>query len=276
LKKLPKKFGEFLSDIKSITIAKNARVSALRMVHSAKASHIGSALSVIDILSVIYSKAINPGESAESDFVLISKGHAASGVYAVLKEYGYLSTIDIDSYCTDGAKLSGHVTSTEIPVVTLSTGSLGHALPVAVGIAIGKKRKNFGGNVYVVMSDGELNEGSNWEGILSAAHFNLDNLIVIIDRNKLQSLRSTEETIRLDSLTSKFLAFNWICEEVDGHNHLELAKSIDNNGGAPKVIIANTIKGKGVSFMENSVQWHYKFPNEEELSKAKAEINNER
>jgi transketolase len=265
-----------LSEIKSLVIAKNARISALRMVHSAKASHIGSALSVIDILSVIYSQAINPGKGGESDFILISKGHAASGVYAVLKECGYLSSSDINSYCEDGAKLSGHVTSTEIPAVTLSTGSLGHALPVAVGIAIGKKRKNLGGNVYVVMSDGELNEGSNWEGFLSAAHFNLNNLIVIIDRNKLQSLRSTEETIRLDSLSSKFLAFNWICEEIDGHNHLELIESIDNQSGSPKAIIANTIKGKGVSFMENSVQWHYKFPNEEDLSKAISEINNER
>jgi transketolase len=267
---------DYLNTKNSLLIAQGARVTALNMVHSAKASHIGSALSVIDILSVIYSKAIHPGTGEESDFVLISKGHAASGVYAVLQQCGYLSTVDIDSYCQDGAKLSGHVTSTDIPAVTLSTGSLGHALPVAVGLALGKKRKSFGGNVYVVMSDGELNEGSNWEGFLSAAHFNLDNLIVVIDRNKLQSLRSTEETIRLDSLSSKFLAFNWICEEVDGHNHLELLKSIYNNGGAPKVIIANTIKGKGVSFMENSVQWHYKFPNEEELSKAISEINNER
>lgn len=265
-----------MSDIESENVAKNARISALRMVHSAKASHIGSALSVIDILSVVYSSAVNPGKSRESDFVLISKGHAASGVYAVLKEFGYLSTDDLDSYCKDGAKLSGHVTSTQIPAVTLSTGSLGHALPVAVGIAVGKKRKKLGGKVYVVMSDGELNEGSNWEGFLSAANFNLNNLVVIIDRNKLQSLRSTEETLKLDPLSSKFSAFNWICEEVDGHNHFELKKSMSVQGEAPKVIIANTIKGKGVSFMENSVDWHYKFPNEEELSKAISEVNNER
>jgi len=265
-----------LSEIESEYVAKNARISALRMVHSAKASHIGSALSVIDILSVVYSNAVNPGKSKESDFVLISKGHAASGVYAVLKEFGYLSTSDLDSYCKDGAKLSGHVTSTQIPTVTLSTGSLGHALPVAVGIAVGKKRKKLGGKVYVVMSDGELNEGSNWEGFLSAANFNLNNLVVIIDRNKLQSLRSTEETLKLDPLSSKFSAFNWVCEEVDGHNHFELKKSMNVQGEAPKVIIANTIKGKGVSFMENSVDWHYKFPNEEELSKAISEVNNER
>lgn len=270
------KFGKYLSDIQSEYIAKNARISALRMVHSAKASHIGSALSVIDILSVVYLSAVNPGVNNNSDFVLISKGHAAAGVYAVLKEYGYLSNEDIETYCKDGAKLNGHVTSTQIPAVTLSTGSLGHALPVAVGLAIGKKRKNLGGKVYVVMSDGELNEGSNWEGFLSAANFNLNNLVVIIDRNKLQSLRSTEETLRLHPLSSKFSAFNWDCEEVDGHNHIELKKSIRSQRNAPKVIIASTVKGKGVSFMENSVDWHYKFPNEEELSRAISEVDNER
>lgn len=270
------KFGKYLSNIKSISVAKNARVSALNMVHSAKASHIGSCLSVIDILSVVYSNASSPGESNESDFVLVSKGHAAAGVYAVLKEFGYISPDDIDNYCKDGAKLSGHVTSTNTQAVTLSTGSLGHALPVAVGIALGKKRKNLSGKVYVVMSDGELNEGSNWEGFLSAANFELDNLVVIIDRNRLQSLRSTEETMKLDSLASKFSAFNWNCVEIDGHDHLELNKAINHKSQSPKVIIANTTKGKGVSFMENSVPWHYKFPNETELAEAILEINNER
>ena len=260
----------------SQVIARRARVTALKMVHSARASHIGSSLSVIDILSVIYSKAKNPGDENHSDFVLISKGHAAAGVYAVLKEFGYLSEEDIASYCADGAKLSGHVTSTDIPSVTLSTGSLGHALPVAVGIALGKKRKNLTGNVYVVMSDGELNEGSNWEGFLSAANFALDNLIVIIDRNRLQSLRSTEETMKLDSLNAKFSAFNWICVEVDGHDHDALNSAIIHENEKPKIIIANTTKGKGVSFMENSVPWHYKSPNDVELADAISEINNER
>lgn len=260
----------------SLLVAKGARITALKMVHSAKASHIGSSLSVIDLLSVIYSKAKDPGAGAHSDFVLISKGHAAAGVYAVLKEFGYLSEQDIASYCQDGAKLSGHVTSTNIQSVTLSTGSLGHALPVAVGIALGKKRKNLNGKVYVVMSDGELNEGSNWEAILSAANFDLNNLIVIIDRNRLQSLRSTEETMKLDSLSAKFLAFNWECDEIDGHDHLKIDNAISYESKNPKAIIANTTKGKGVSFMENSVAWHYKYPNEVELSKAIAEINNER
>lgn len=265
-----------MSELISKAASKNARITALKMVYSAKASHIGSSLSAIDLLSVIYSRAKDPGAGGHSDFVLISKGHAAAGVYAVLKEFGYLSEQDIASYCQDGAKLSGHVTSTNIQSVTLSTGSLGHALPVAVGIALGKKRKNLNGKVYVVMSDGELNEGSNWEAILSAANFNLNNLIVIIDRNRLQSLRSTEETMKLDSLSAKFLAFNWDCKELDGHDHLELDNAIACESANPKAIIANTIKGKGVSFMENSVGWHYKYPNEVELSKAIAEVNNER
>lgn len=260
----------------SLSVAKRARCTALNMVHAAKASHIGSSLSAIDILSVIYSKATDPGVNDDSDFVLISKGHAAAGVYAVLKEFGYLSDKDIEMYCKDGAKLSGHVTSSEIPAVTLSTGSLGHALPVAIGLAIGKKRKNLLGDVYVIMSDGELNEGSNWEGMLAAASFNLNNLIVVVDRNKLQSLRSTEETIRLESLSDKFLAFNWRCIEVDGHDHVQLHNAIKRDTESPKIVIANTIKGKGVSFMENSVAWHYKFPNEEELTKAISEIIDER
>jgi transketolase len=256
----------------SESIARSARITALKMVAAAKASHIGSSLSVIDILVVLYSISQNVGEAHSSDFILVSKGHAAAGVYSVLKEFSLLSQTDIDNYCKDGAKLGGHVTSTNVPSLTFSTGSLGHALPFAVGIALGKNLKALPGKVYVVLSDGELNEGSNWEAILAAANFNLSNLIVIIDRNRLQSLRSTEETMKLDPLPNKFKAFNWEVLEINGHDHSALKKEFDTLRDAPTVIIANTIKGKGVSFMENSVAWHYKYPNESELMIAIEEL----
>ncbi len=265
-----------LHNLKSEGIASAARITALKMVAAAKASHIGSSLSVIDILSVLYSNTHNVGETESSDFILVSKGHAAAGVYSVLKEFSLVSQSEIDNYCKDGAKLGGHVTSTNVPSLTFSTGSLGHALPFAVGIALGKKLKSWPGKVYVVLSDGELNEGSNWEAILAAANFELSNLVVIIDRNRLQSLRSTEQTMKLDSLPSKFSAFNWEVSEINGHDHYALNKEIDSPRTAPVAIVANTVKGKGVSFMENSVAWHYKYPNENELKDAISEIKNER
>lgn len=252
-------------------IAKKARIRALNMTHKAKAAHVGSSLSVIDILSVLYCETL--ATASTKDVVLISKGHAAAGAYAVLCELGIVPSEWTDNYCVNGSPLGGHVTSINVPILELSTGSLGHALPYGAGRALGKKIKRENGRVFVVLSDGEMDEGSNWEAILFSAHNKLTNLTVIIDRNRLQSLSSTETTISLEPLRSKWESFNWEVHEVDGHNYKDLHSVLfDQDGERPRVVIAETIKGKGVSFMENQILWHYRSPDIEELSSALKEL----
>ena len=251
---------------RSLELARLSRISALRMVSAAKAAHIGSSLSVVDILSVIYCEI-----KQENDVVIVSKGHAAGGTYAVLAHLGHLSMNSIDSYGTNGSTLGGHVTHSGNPAVRLSTGSLGHGLPYGLGVAYGQNRKNMNTRTFVVISDGECDEGTTWESALFAQHFQLQNLTVIIDRNRIQSLGGTEETLRLEPLADKWLAFNWKVIEVDGHDHERLKEAMAFTEG-PVVVIANTIKGKGVSFMENSILWHYRPPSSEELKAAIAEL----
>ena len=178
----------------------------------------------------------------------------------------------LDTHYQDGSILSGHVSHKGVPGVEFSTGSLGHGLSVASGFALAAKRKSLNFKSYVLLSDGELDEGSNWEAILFAPHHNLDNLTCIVDYNKLQSLTSVKETLNLEPLKDKITSFGWNVIDIDGHNHDELKKSINKNTSKPKFIIANTIKGKGISFMENKVVWHYKSANEEELEKGLDEL----
>jgi transketolase len=252
-------------------IARVSRVRALKMVSLAKSAHIGSSLSCIDILSVLYSR-INPSESLDiqKHVVLVSKGHAAAGVYSVMSAVGLIPMEQIANYCLDGAPLSGHVSAG--PFIELSTGSLGHALPYAVGRALAAKRKGLETQIYVLLSDGECDEGSNWEAALIASHLELDNLQVVIDRNFLQSLKSTEDTIKLEPLADKWKAFGWRVENIDGHDHKAIETFLDSKSTCPSVAIANTIKGYGVSFMENSIEWHYRSPNDLELTLAIEEI----
>ena len=248
-------------------LAKKARQIALRMVSEAKSAHIGSSLSLIDIAIQLFSKALT--QPNRPDLVLISKGHAAAGVYAVLNTLGEIPDAWISRYCQNGAELGGHITSTNVPLLELSTGSLGHALPFGIGRAIAKSKIPDGGHVYVVLSDGECDEGSNWEAALLASHLKLKNLTVVIDRNRLQSLASTEETLALEPLLDKWTAFNWECFEISGHDFLELERITNHqNQTRPRVYVANTTKGKGVSFMEDSVRWHYRPPNNLELEEA--------
>ena len=259
----------------SLDLAKKVRAHVLRMTHVGNSSHVASALSMIDILSVIYSEMNIDPESPRSDdrdrFIL-SKGHAGAAIYAVLAELGFLPIEILKTHCQDGSILSGHVSHKDIPGVELSTGSLGHGLPVAVGMSYAAKLKNKKHRIFALLSDGELDEGSNWEAILFSAHHKLKNLFMIIDYNKLQSLKSIEETLELEPLKKKMMAFGWDTVELDGHNHQELMKSIHSSSDLPKCIIAHTTKGKGVSFMENKVLWHYKSPSNEELQKALEEI----
>jgi len=266
--------------LSSYQIAALARLSTLKMIYTSKAAHLGSSLSVIDMLSVLFGQIATVSksdpDSLASDQVIVSKGHAAAGTYAVLSHSGFFSESLLDEYCKDGALLGGHVTYGKVPGIPFSTGSLGHGLPLGIGLALARKRSVSDAFVYVVMSDGECDEGTTWESALIANQFKLKNLVVLIDRNRMQSFGDTEKTITLEPFADKWQSFGWNVFEVDGHDHDQLtqkvmqAKSAD--GSKPSVIICNTIKGKGVSFMENEVVWHYRPPNDEQYNLALAEL----
>jgi transketolase len=257
-------------------LARRARISAVTMCSRSGASHIGAALSVIDILAVIYGSVaeVDPGrtEDPDRDIVLVSKGHSASGVYAVMAQAGYFPLEWLDDYYLDGSHLGGHVTAHGIPGVELSTGALGHALPFGVGRALTDQIDGIDRRVFVVLSDGECAEGSNWEAALMAAHHGLGNVTVVIDRNRLQILGRTEDVLGLEPFADKWAAFGWEVEEIDGHDHAQLEAALLKRSARPRTIIANTIKGKGVDFMEDKVEWHTLVPNAEQLAAAIAQL----
>jgi len=259
-------------------LAQRIRAHSLRMTHIAKASHIGSCLSCADILAVLYGAIMSidpakPGWSAR-DRLVVSKGHAAAVVYAVLAETGFFPTEELATYCADGSRLSGHVTAS-VPGVEISTGSLGHGLPVAAGMALEASRSGHAWRSFCLLSDGELDEGSNWEAIQFAQHARLSNLVAIVDYNKIQSFGTVAEISDLHPLADKFRAFNWIVEEIDGHDHDALIaafKSPFTLRDRPTALICHTVKGKGVSFMEGQLLWHYRNPDADQLKDALREI----
>ncbi len=263
----------------TLELAKRIRIHALRMTSAGKSSHVGSVLSMADIVAVLYGGILhldpaNPALPDRDRFVL-SKGHAGAGVYAALAERGFFSVDKLSQHYQDGSDLSGHVSHKGIPGVELSTGSLGHGLPVAVGMALAAKRDHRQHRIFALLSDGECDEGSNWEAILFAGHHRLDNLIAIVDYNKIQSLASTEDTLNLEPFSAKWRSFRWNVIEVDGHDHAALKRTFAAArlaAGAPICIVAHTVKGKGVSFMEHKVLWHYRSPQGEELRAALKEL----
>jgi len=263
----------------SQVLACEVRKLALQLVFKAKASHIGGALSMADILAVLYDDVLKTDPSNPSnkdrDRFLLSKGHACTSLYAVLALKGFFPISDLDSYAEDGSIFLSH-SSHLVPGIEISGGSLGHALPISCGLALAAKNKKANWKTFCLVSDGELDEGSNWESILLAPQLKLDNLILIIDYNKIQSLGFVKDVIDLNPLKDKFEAFCWETFEVDGHDHQSLKNTFSNIqelNGKPKVIIANTIKGKGVSFMENKLLWHYKSPSEAQFNEAISELN---
>ena len=267
-------------DIKKIEqLANNIRKHSLTMTSLGGSSHIGSILSIADILAVLYGsilkyKSKNP-KWIDRDRFILSKGHAGAGVYAALAESGFMPLDKLKTHYQDGSDLSGHVSHKGIPGVEFSTGSLGHGLPVASGMALAAKINKKKHRVFALLSDGECDEGSNWEAILFAAHHKLDNLVIIIDRNKLQSIHSTEDTLGLEPFVDKWQAFGWNVIDIDGHNFAQLIMACNSKvKGKPLCIIANTTKGKGISFMENQVLWHYRSPQDEEFEDAMKELNN--
>ena len=261
-----------------VNLAKNIRLQVLRMVHRAKASHVGSCFSIADIVAVLYGSVLNvkPTEPAwiERDRFILSKGHSAAAVYAALALRGFIPEKELEKYGESGSLLMTHI-SHKINGVEFSTGSLGHGLPFATGKAMAAKKDKKLWRTFALLSDGELDEGSNWEAFIFAAHHKLDNLVAIIDYNKLQSLTTVANTLGLEPLADKFAAFGWSVKEVDGHNLVDiegLLKTAPWVSEKPSVLIAHTIKGKGVSFMQNRVEWHYKSPNAEQLAQAIEEI----
>lgn len=253
------------------------RKHILRMVHNSGGSHIASALSIVDIISVLYNEILkvdnkNPNWKERDRFIL-SKGHACTPIYATLAELNFFSITDLELYGKNDSFLMNHI-SHKVPGVEFSTGALGHGLPFGVGKAKVAMLLNENWKTFVLLSDGELDEGSNWEAFMFASHHRLNNLTAIIDYNKLQSLDTIEKTLGLEPLNEKFKSFGWDVFEVDGHDYAQIARALnDNTNLNPKVIIAHTTKGKGVSFMENKVEWHYKTPNEVELEHALSELN---
>jgi transketolase len=242
-------------------------------------SHIGAALSIADILAVLYGGVlrVDPRQPrwAERDRFILSKGHAGAAVYAVLAETGFFPTEQLTQHYQDGSVLSGHVSHKGIPGVELSTGSLGHGLGVGTGMAKALKLAGQTPRVFVLLSDGECDEGTIWEAALFAQHHQLDNLVAIVDYNKIQSLAPVAETLALEPFRKKWESFNWTVLEADGHDHAQLQAAFDRRNiraGRPTVVIAHTTKGKGVSFMENTVLWHYRTARGEEFDRALAEL----
>ncbi len=260
----------------TIKFSNKIRLHALKMTSRAGTSHIGSMLSIADIVGVLFNDILQtrpPKKNLKKitkDYFILSKGHAGGIVYAALAEKGFFSLKKLDSYCRNGSNLSGHISHYKVPGVDFSTGSLGHGLSVSCGLAISDHKKK----VFNLMSDGELDEGSNWEAILFAGHHRLSNLINIIDYNKIQSIKSIKETLNLEPLKKKWESFGWKVIEVNGHDHKKIFRILKKTiTKKPLCVICHTIKGKGVDFMEKNNLWHYRTARGDEFQKAKIQIS---
>jgi len=250
--------------------AKEVKKKILKMVYDSQCSHVGSALSCADILTVLYFKILSIDlKKPDRDRFILSKGHACTALYAVLAEKGFFPKEILDTYCKDGSKLFGHSTINSLPGIEASAGSLGHGLPIGAGMALA------GNRTFVLMGDGECDEGSVWEAALFASHHKLDKLTAIIDYNKIQAFGETNKVLNLEPLKDKWVSFGWSVKEIDGHNLDEIEETLKNvpfEKDKPSLIIAHTIKGKGVSFMENQLAWHYKSPTKEQYEQALKEL----
>jgi len=279
-------------------LARTIRANSLRMVHRGNASHIGGCLSMTDLLAVLYGVILRvdpkrPDDPGRDRF-LLSKGHAAAAVYACLAARGFFPESWLDTYCCDGTRLSGHLTHHGVPGVEVSTGSLGHGLSLAAGMAMAGKRLREAVTrrvsaaersateasasrlhepyrVFVIISDGECDEGSIWEAALFAPFHKLDNLVAIVDANAIQSFGSVKEVLDLEPFADKWRSFGWAVREIDGHDHRQIHSALAHlpfETNRPSLLLARTVKGKGVDFMENRLEWHYRSPNAKQLDEA--------
>ncbi len=268
-----------LIEIKAVS--KKLRREILMMIHNAKSGHPGGSLSAVDILNVLFTKCMEccPNGNKDSDYknrdrFVLSKGHASATLYAVLAHCGYFDENELMTFRKLGSRLQGHPSKKMLNCIEVSTGSLGQGLSIACGMALGLRLDKIDSKIYVYMGDGEIEEGSVWEAVMNASSRKLNNIIAFIDRNKLQIDGSTEDIKSLGNVKVKFEAFDWNAVEIDGHDEQQIFDAIQTakQSDRPFVIIANTIKGKGVSFMENQAGWHGKAPNDEELQKALEEL----
>ncbi|WP_345993120.1 transketolase [Sulfurimonas sp. HSL-1716] len=252
----------------------NIRKNILRIANSSKGPHVGTALSSVDILTTLYFKVlkIEDFNDENRDIFIMSKGHGAMALYATLYEKGYLSKEELSSYYQNGGSLPAHLDMTTNPAIEVSSGSLGHGLPQALGFAYSKKLKNLTSKVYVLMGDGEVQEGSVWEAAMLAPKMKLNNLIAIVDRNDLQGYGKPSDLVSFESIEDKFKSFNWNVTRIDGHDFKEIETALNNESDKPKVIICDTTKGKGISFMENELKWHYFIVTDEILQQGLNEL----
>lgn len=261
-------------------VARTVRKNVLSVICQAHASHIGSAYSVVELLVYLYEKVLriqpkNP-RAANRDRFILSKGWGVSALYAVLSYRKILNTAYLTSYCKDGSLYIGIATRNGLAGIEATTGSMGHGLPLAVGMALAAKMRHRKYRVFVIIGDGELDEGSTWEAILQGAHFKLDNLIVIVDCNGWQSFGRTRDVLNIEPLAKKFTAFGWSVKNANGHDFTDIEKAFKHipfANNKPSVVIAKTIKGKGVSVFEDSNEWHYRTPGPKEIAIARRELN---
>jgi len=258
----------------------DVRLRDLRMVYEAGLGHIGGELSATDILVTLFFGGVlrydpaNPDDPERDRFVM-SKGHSAAALYTTLAMAGYFDVAELDTFLEPMSRLNGHPDRNRVPGVETNTGPLGHGFPVAVGIAISGQMDDAERRTYVLTGDGELQEGSMWEAAMAAGHFGLDKLVCIVDRNRLQQGDRTELTMGLDPLPDKFAAFGWAVREVDGNDPaalLDTFAALPFEPGKPSCVIANTTKGRGVSFIEDRKEWHHRIPTAEEYAQAVAEL----
>jgi transketolase len=259
--------------------AARLRASVLRMAFAGATVHVGCALSIIEIMAVLYRSHLNLGDrtprAAGRDYLVLSKGHGVMAQYACLHELGWLTDRDLDMYFSNGTQMKG-LSDAHVPGLEVTSGSLGHGLSVATGLALGAQRLGSGQRVFCVVGDGEMNEGPIWEALLFAGQFRLDNLVVIVDENRFQAMGRTDEVISLGSLQAKFDAFDFDTRRVDGHDEPTLDATLSEltalRNGKPKAIVAATVKGRGVSFMENNNIWHYTRLSKKTFEAAMAEV----
>lgn len=257
--------------------AKKIRHAILDMIYRAKSSHLGCSLSIVDILVALYLGDIlnvdpqNPNWENRDRFIL-SKGHACLALYVTLATKGFFPIEKLDEYGTDGTFIGDHNTLGSLPGIETTNGSLGHGLSLGIGMALATKKDNRLSRVFVLVGDGELQEGSNWEALMFAGFHKLDNLVLIIDNNHLETVGKTDQILSLSSLHEKLSAFGWLTENIDGHSFLEIKKAVEALDKEPLAIIANTTKSKGIPFMEDDYIWHGKCPNQEEYERAKKEL----
>jgi len=266
-------------DIKQLEVkARKIRRDIIQLIYDAKTGHTGGALSSTDIMTALYYGVMNVDpqkpEMKNRDRFILSKGHSVEPLWCILADQGFIKSDELKTFSQFGTRLIGHPNN-KVAGIEMNTGSLGHGLSVASGMALAAKKDQASYRTFVLMGDGEQAEGSVWEGALFAAHYKLDNLVAIVDRNKLQISGLTEDVMGLEPFLDKWQAFGWAVVEVDGNNMEALIKAFAKEHkveGKPKLIIANTTKGKGVSFIENQPAWHHKVPTEDQYNQAMKEL----